>query len=82
MKCPGKAPKRMNAQIRHMHYGHSAYSNPTCALRAPFVWHTSDSLFYLLRARMMRTQTPNKRGGDNPSLVTKLATRRQSIHVS
>ena len=26
----------MNASIRHMHRKHSAYSNPTCALRAPF----------------------------------------------
>ena len=35
--CTGKAPQCVNAWIRHMHREHSAYSNPTCALRAPFV---------------------------------------------
>ena len=30
--CTGKAPDCVNAQIRHMHSEHSAYSNPTCAV--------------------------------------------------
>ena len=36
--CKVKAPKRANARIRHMRREQSAYSNPTCALHAPFVW--------------------------------------------
>ena len=66
--CIGKAPQRVNARIRHMHREHSAYSNPTCAPRALFVWHICDSLFYLCRARRVRTHTPNERSGDNPSM--------------
>ena len=68
--CKGKAPQRVNAQIRHMHRRHSVYSNPTCPLRAPFVWHTFDSLFYLCRARNVKTHTCNERSGDNPSVLT------------
>ena len=82
MGCTGKAPQRVNAWIRHMHHEHSAYSNPICALRAPFVWHTLDSLFYLCRARSVRTQTPNKRSANNPSVLTKLTARTQCIRVS
>ena len=44
-ECTGKAPQRVNALIRHMHRQHSAYSNPTCAQRAPFICHTFDSFF-------------------------------------
>ena len=47
MGCTGKVPQRVNAAIRHLHRKHSAYSNPRCAPPAPFVWHTSDSFFYL-----------------------------------
>ena len=36
----GKATQRVNASIGHMHREHSPYSNPTCALRAPFASHT------------------------------------------
>ena len=79
--CPRKAPQRVNARIRHMHREHSAYSNPTCALRAPFVWHTFDSLFYLCTAKKVRTHTPNERSGDNPSVLTKQTTRAQCIRV-
>ena len=45
----GKASQRVNASIRHMHCEHSAYSNPTCALRAPFASHTFHSCFDLCR---------------------------------
>ena len=38
-----KATQCVNAAIRHMHREHSAYSNPTCALRAPFASHTFHS---------------------------------------
>ena len=37
MGLTGKAPQCVNAWIRHMHREHSDYSNPTCALRPPFV---------------------------------------------
>ena len=66
--CTGKVAQRVNPQIRHMHREHSAYSNPTCALRAPVVWHPFDSLFYPCRARKVRTHTSNERSGDNPTL--------------
>ena len=33
--------------IRHMHREHFVFSNPTCALRAPFVEHTLQPCFYL-----------------------------------
>ena len=58
-----------------MHREHDAYSNPTCGLCAPFVWHTFDSSFYLCRARMERTHTPSGHNGDNPSVFTKRTTR-------
>ena len=54
-----KASQRVNASIRHMHREHSAYSNATCALRAPFSLHTFHSCFHLCRAREMSAQTPN-----------------------
>ena len=81
MGCPVKAPRRVNAQIGHMHREHGAYSNPTCALRAPFVWHTFDLSFYLCRARMEKTYTPRKRSGDNPSVLTKRTTQTECIRV-
>ena len=49
----GKASQRVNASIRHMHREHSAYSDPTCALRAPFASHTFHSCFDLCRAKEM-----------------------------
>ena len=51
----GKAPQRVDASIRHMHREHSAYSNPTCALRAPFASHTFRSCFDLCRAKKRST---------------------------
>ena len=75
----GKAPQPVNALIRHMHREHSAHSNPTCALCAPFASHTFDSLFCPCRARMERTHTPNEHSGDNPSVLTKLKTRTQRV---
>ena len=56
----GKASQRVNASIRHMHREHSAYSNPTCALRAPFASHTFHSRFDLCRAKEMSSRTPNE----------------------
>ena len=64
----GKATQRVNAQKRHMHCEHSAYTNPTCALRAPFVPHTLHFCFDLCRAREVNTRTPNEHNGDNPSI--------------
>ena len=51
----GKASQHVNASIRHMHREHSAYSNPTCALRAPFASHTFHSCVDLCRARERNT---------------------------
>ena len=81
MGCTEKVPQRVNARLRHMHREHSACSNPTCALCAPFVSHTFDSLFYLCRARMVRTHTPNEHSGDNRSALTKRTPRAQCICV-
>ena len=77
-----KAPQRMNARIRHMPQKHSAYSNSTCTLRAPFLWHTTDSLFYLCRARKVRTRTTKERSSDNPSILIKESKLTQFICVS
>ena len=71
----GKAPQRLNASIRHMHRGHSAYSNPTCALRAPFALHTFHSCFDLCRASEGNTRTPDEHSVDNPNVLTKQPTR-------
>ena len=79
VRCTGKASQRVIARIEHMHGEHSAYSDPAGALRAPLVWHVFDSLFYLCRARMVRTLTPNKHRGDNASVLRKLTTRTQYI---
>ena len=57
----GKAPQRVNVWIWHMHREHSAYTNPTCALCAPFVSHTSHFCFDLCRARAVNPKTANKR---------------------
>ena len=78
----GKAPQRVNVQIRHMHRKHSAYTNPTCVLRAPFVTHTSHFRFDLFRPREVNAQTPNERNGDNPSVLAKLPTRTQYMRVT
>ena len=63
----GKAAQRVNASIRHMHREHSAYSNPTCALRAPFASHTFHSCFNLCWAKEMSARTPNEHSVDNPN---------------
>ena len=54
----GKVPQRVNASIRHMHREHSAYSNPTCALRAPIASHTFHSCFDLCRAERGEPEPP------------------------
>ena len=77
----GKAPQRVNASIRHMHREHSAYSNPTCALRGPFASHTFHSCFDLCRARERSTRTPNEHSVDNPNVLTKQPTRTQCMRV-
>ena len=77
----GKASQRVEASIRHMHREHSAYSNPTCALRAPFASHTFHSCFYLCRAREMNTRPPNEHSVDNPNVLTELPTRTQCVSV-
>ena len=76
-----KAPQRVNASIRHMHREHSAYSNPTCALRAPFASHTFHSCFDLCRAKERSTRTPSEHSVDNPNVLTKQTTRTQCMRV-
>ena len=77
----GKASQRVNASIRHMHRKHSAYSNPTCALRAPFASHTFHSCFDLCRAKEMSARTPKEHSVDNPNILTKQPTRTQCMRV-
>ena len=77
----GKATHRVNASIRHMHREHSAYSNPTCALRAPFASPTFHFCFDLCRAKERSTRTPNEHSGDNPNVLTKQPTRTQCMRV-
>ena len=79
--CTGKAPQRVDAQIRHMHplSEHSASSRPTCALRAPFVSHTFHFCFDLCRASEVNAHTPDERSSGNPSVLTKLPTRKQCM---
>ena len=76
-----KASQRVNASISHMHRKHSAYSNPTCALRAPFASHTLHSCFDLCRAKEMSARTPNEHSVDNPNVLTKQLTRTQCMCV-
>ena len=63
-----KAPQRVNASVRHMHHEHSAYSNPTCALHAPFASHTFHSCFDLCRARERSTRAPKEHSVDNSNV--------------
>ena len=77
----GKASQRVNASIRHMHRKHSAYSNPTCALRAQFASHTFHSCFDRCRAKEMSARTPNEHSVDNPNILTKQPTRTQRMRV-
>ena len=77
----GKAPQRVNASIRHMHREHSAYTNPTCALRALFASHSFHSCFDLCRAKKRNTRTPNEHSVDNPNVLTKQPTRTQCMRV-
>ena len=76
-----KAPQRVNASIRHMHREHSANTNPTCALRAPFASHTFHSCFDLCRARERSTRTHNEHSVENPKGLTKQPTRTQCMRV-
>ena len=77
----GKVSQRVNASIRHMHREHSAYSNPTCALRAPFASHTFHSCSDLCRATEMSAPTSNEHSVDNPDILTKQPTRTQCMRV-
>ena len=77
----GKATRGVNASVGHMHRQHSAYSNLTCALRAPFASHTFHFSFDLCRAKERSTQTPNKHSGDYPNILTKLPSRTQCMRV-
>ena len=77
----GKASQRVNASIGHMHREHSAYSNPTCALRAPFASHTFHSCFNLCRAKEMSARTPNEHSVDYPNILTKQPTRTECMRV-
>ena len=65
----------------HMHREHSAYSNPTSALRAPFASYTFHLCFDLRRAKEVSAQTPNEHSGDNPNLLMKQQTRTQCMRV-
>ena len=76
-----KVPQRVNASIRHMHREHSAYTNPTCALCAPFARHTFHSCSDLCRAKERSTRTPNEHSVDNPNVLTKQPTRTQCMRV-
>ena len=76
-----KASLRVNASIRHMHREHSAYSNPTHALRAPFASHTFHSCFDLCRARERNTGPPNEHSVDNPNVLTKQPTITQCVRM-
>ena len=80
--CSGKGPQREHASIRHMHGKHSAYTNPTSALRAPLLSHIFHFSFDLCRAKEVNARTPNKRSSDNPSVSTKLTTRTQCMRVT
>ena len=77
----GKATQRVNASIKHMHRERSAYSNPTCALRAPFALHTFHFCFDLCRAKERNTCTPNEHSGDNANILTMQPTRTQCMRV-
>ena len=70
----GKAPRRLNAWIRHMHREHGGYTNPTCAMRAPFVSHTFHSRFDLCRARGLTPEPPTN------ASVTTLEVSRNNHH--
>ena len=78
----GKATEPVSAQIRHMHRKHSAYTNPTCALRTHFVSRAFHFSFVLCRAKEVNTQTPNEHKGDNPSVLTKQPPRTQGMRVT
>ena len=60
-----------------MHREHSAYTNLTCPLCAPFVSHGFYFGFDLCRANEVNAQTPNERNGDNPRVLTKQLPRMQ-----
>ena len=46
-----------------MHRKHFLFSNPTCALRAPFVQHTFQPCFYLCRGNAGDAQPPRNTTG-------------------
>ena len=78
----GKEPQRVNAWIMHMHPEHSALTNPTCALRAPFVSHTFHISFELCKAKEVNARTPNESKDDNLSVLTKQPPQTQCMRVT
>ena len=48
-----------------MHREHNASLNPTCALRAPFVFHTFHSSINLRRTKEEESQTPTRHNENN-----------------
>ena len=53
-----EAWQRVYVGLRHMHRKNFIFSNPTCALRAPFVEHTFEPCFYLCRPNAGVAQPP------------------------
>ena len=78
----GKARQRVNTWIRHMLRAHSAYTNPTCTLRAPFRSHTFHLSFDLCKAKDVNTRSPNEHNGENPSVPSKQPPRAQYMRVT
>ena len=77
-----EAWQRVYVGIRHMHREHFIFSNPTCALRAPFVEHTFQPCFYLCRGNAGVPQPPRRHDRDNPNVLTKQPRQTQCIRVS
>ena len=78
----GKATQRVNAWIRHMHCVHGAYTNPTCALRAPFVLHTFHFSSDPCRAKEENSRTPKEHNGDHLSVLTKQTPQTECMRVT
>ena len=58
MQAHEHAQHRLIERIRHMHREHSASLNPTCAQRAPFVFHTCHLPINLRTIKKGVTPTP------------------------
>ena len=53
-----EAWQRVYVRIWHMHLEHFVFSNPTCALCAPFVEHTLQPCLYLCKGNAGVAQPP------------------------